>query len=135
PSPCGQYLVSQGTCQWAIRGRCEIICNSFDSCPDLAARGLEAVPKPLPRPLPEAGRGEKLIFLPSPLRGGAGGGGFKWPLMRPPTMRIKRTPAASARATPSAGRAIQRIRFTSRDLEELASTSKESRRPSAVRLV
>src|SRR5687768_254228 len=35
---------------------------------------LLALSKPLPRPLPEAGRGEGLVFLPSPLRGGAGGG-------------------------------------------------------------
>src|SRR5262249_51833920 len=41
---------------------------------------IENVPKPLPRPLPEAGRGEKPDFLPSPLRGGAGGGVLKWPL-------------------------------------------------------
>src|SRR5580693_2762234 len=35
-------------------------------------RSLE---EPLPQPLPEAGRGENLL-LPSPLRGGAGGGVF-----------------------------------------------------------
>src|SRR5262249_44731706 len=42
----------------------------------------EAVAKPVPRPLPEAGRGEGLAFLPSPLRGGAGGGVLTWSLRR-----------------------------------------------------
>src|SRR5262249_1700163 len=37
-----------------------------------------AVPKPLPRPLPASGRGGKPVFLPSPLRGGAGGGVLTW---------------------------------------------------------
>src|SRR5262245_22497332 len=39
PSPCGQYLVSQGTCQWAIRGRCENIWNSFGDRKDLTVGG------------------------------------------------------------------------------------------------
>src|SRR5262249_10606488 len=43
-------------------------------------RVVEAVTNPLPRPLPEAGRGESQVFLPSPLRGGAGGGVLTWPL-------------------------------------------------------
>src|SRR5438045_3860485 len=42
----------------------------------------KAVAKPLRRPLPEAGRGEGLVLLPSPLRGGAGGGVLTWPLRR-----------------------------------------------------
>src|SRR5262249_9014948 len=48
---------------------------------------LVATSKPLPRPLPEAGRGEELVFLPSPVRGGAGGGVLAQPPRNWPSLR------------------------------------------------